>query len=296
MTALADLIKAIAALLWPLLAFAFLWLFKSEIAGILKRLSHLRKGKLLGQEIELNEELDELQRSAIKAEQETVASVPPLKAPDLENSASKNFESDLLSNISKSPKAALMLLAAEIERRLRLILISTGWAQNIKPAPIAKAIDKLREQGSLPEHVSGSIKLFLDVRNKIVHGHSATEEDTLRAIDSGFTVLKSLEAIPFEENVVHHPGVVIYSDALCEHEIADAVGLLLESTSPGRTTKSLRIFPTTRKDYRAGESVAWEWTFDRSWGPAWYRDPRTHEIKQAWLSAAEFIGRHLSDI
>ena len=303
MTAFAELIKSVAALLWPVLGFIFLWRFKTEISGILKRLSHLRKGKLLGQEIELDEELDEFQRSASKAEQEVIASIPPLQSADLEERPSGRFKeglrgevTELLGNALRSPKATLMLLAAEIERRLRLILATTGWEKNIKPVPVFEAIDGLRSQGSLPEHVSGAIKLFLDVRNKIVHGHTATDDDVLRAIDSGFTVLKAIDSIPVEKNVVFHPGVTVYSDPLCTQVIPNAKGVILEVTSPGGAAKSFRIFPTTKSNFRVGEQVTWEWSFHKTWDSAWYRDPVTNEIKPAWGSAAEFVGRHLSEI
>jgi hypothetical protein len=295
MTAIAELIKSVAALLWPILGFVILWLFRIEISEILRRLSHLRKGKLLGTEIKLSEELDELQRSASKAEQEATA-LPLSPSANATESFTTRREEELLSNIAKSPKAALILLAAEIERRIRLILMTTGWEKNIKPAPLSKAIDSLRSQGSLPEHVSGSIKLFLDVRNKIVHGHTATDDDILRAIDSGFTVLKAIDSIPVEKNVVHHPGITVYSDPLCEQPLPNTKGIILEVTSPGGTAKSLRIFPTTKTNFIVGEQVTWEWSLDKSWGSAWYRDPATNEIKHAWVSAAEFIGRHLNDI
>ena len=42
--------------------------------------------------------------------------------------------------------------------------------------------------------------------------------------------------------------------------------------------------------------VAWEWSFDNVWSEAWYKDPETNEIKSAWHSAAEFIGRNLDDL
>jgi hypothetical protein len=270
----AELIKSVAALLWPVLGFVFLWLYKDEISGILKRLSHLRKGKLLGQEIKLSEELDELQRSADKAEQEAIVSLPPPHNTDTENIAGPRLEEDLLSNVSKSPKVTLMLLAAEIERRVRQILATTGWEQNIKPVPLSRAVDGLRSQGSLPEHVGGSVKLFLDVRNKIVHGGSATDDDVLRAIDSGFTLLKAIDSIPVEKHVVFNPGVPVYSDAQCQNAIPDVRGLILEATSPGGTTTSYPIFPTTRSDYRVGDQLTWEWSFGKQWGAAWYTQTR----------------------
>jgi hypothetical protein len=42
----------------------------------------------------------------------------------------------------------------------------------------------------IPEHVSGSVKLFQEVRSRIIHGGAADDEDILRAIDSGFTYLE----------------------------------------------------------------------------------------------------------
>jgi hypothetical protein len=46
----ADLLRAIATLLWPILGFVVLWVFKEEIREILRR---LKSGKILGQELEL---------------------------------------------------------------------------------------------------------------------------------------------------------------------------------------------------------------------------------------------------
>src|SRR5215217_1322288 len=58
----------------------------------------------------------------------------------------------------------------------------------------------------------------------------------------------------------------------------------------------LRMLPTRKSDYQTGKRVAWEWNFERVFGASWYRDPDTHEVKKAWDSSAEFVGRHLDDI
>ena len=65
MTEFATLLQAIAALLWPIFAFTALFVFRSQIADIARR---LKKGKLLGQEIELNESLNRLDESALSIE------------------------------------------------------------------------------------------------------------------------------------------------------------------------------------------------------------------------------------
>jgi hypothetical protein len=107
------------------------------------------------------------------------------------------------------------------------------------------------------------------------------------------TILRALRAIPRETNVVFYSNVPIYSDAAAVHLIGDAKAVILQTTSPGGTQKSLRIFPTTKDHFKKGEQVSWEWSMDRKWGETWYKDPETSEIKKAWHSSAEFIGRPL---
>lgn len=299
MDAVAKLISAIAQLLWSLFGFYFLFSFRQEIASILKRLSHATKVKAPGIDIEL----DQLEESAEKAVQEVVLPALPtprqpttrLRQVEAAPTPEESAESPILREAAKSPKAALLILGSEIQKRLRQLLAATNWQQNIKTEPLSEAIDKLRSQGSLPEHVTGSLKLFLDVRNKLIHDE-ANDDEIFRAIDSGLTLLRAISSIPIEVNVVYQSGVPVYSDSACTQRITDAAGLILETTSPGGMQTSYRIFPTTRTHYQKGKRVAWDWNMEKQWGPAWYRDSTTNEIKQAWGGSAEFIGRHLDDV
>src|SRR5260370_27937517 len=189
---------------------------------IMKQLSQVKKGKIFGQEFELDEKLDQLKETTEKAQAE-VASREPQKRQSkpidsesvLENEP--KLEQEILNQARTSPKVALMLLSAEIDRRLRQLLAATGWHQNIKATPTVHAIAWLRAQGSLPEHVIGSVNLFQDVRNRIIHGKIATDEEIIRAIDSGFMLLKAIDAIPLEINTVHRVNVPLYDDAGCTH-------------------------------------------------------------------------------
>jgi len=78
--------------------------------------------------------------------------------------------------------------------------------------------------------------------------------------------------------------------------LPNVCGLLLETTSPGGTSKEHRIFPTTKTTYQKGERVAWEWNLGKKYGQAWYKDPDTGEIKSAWRGSAEFVGRNFDKI
>lgn len=291
---IAELLKAIAALLWPLVALFALSIFKPQIRDILQR---IKRGKVLGQEIELNESLTRLDATATAVESE-VASLPPAQTQLSISHESQEADTigHVLSLSAQSPKASLLVLASEMERELRQLLASMGLLGGTRYMPFQQAIEILNQRGGLPRHVTSSVKLFRDVRNRLVHGIEANPNDILRAIDSGVTILRSLQAIPHETNIVYHSGVPVFHDAKGEKPIDGVQGVILQTESPGGASKMLRIYPTTRTHFQKGEKVAWEWSNERVFGEAWYRDPDTNEIKYAWTSSMEFIGRHLEDV
>jgi hypothetical protein len=55
----AELIKAIATLLWPIFAFVALVVFRVQIGGLLIRLSNLKKGEFFGQKMEFSDTLEQ---------------------------------------------------------------------------------------------------------------------------------------------------------------------------------------------------------------------------------------------
>jgi hypothetical protein len=57
--AYADLIRAFASLLWPILAIAFVLVFRTQIGGLLVRLSAIKKGEFFGQKMEFTDTLDQ---------------------------------------------------------------------------------------------------------------------------------------------------------------------------------------------------------------------------------------------
>lgn len=297
MAELSKLIEAIAALLWPLAALTALLLFKSQIADLLSR---IKKGKLLGQEVELSESLEQLQKSASELSNE-VASIPSVQSESPEEAAEESRSSEeIITNIvheaSRSPKTAIILLASEIEKEARQTLASVGKLQGRRNIPISQAISELDSHYGLPKHVSSSLRLFWDIRNKIIHGGEADERNTLSAIDSGVTILKAIQALPRETNWVHHPGVEVYSDPECKNIIKGTKGVILKSASSSGARIFYRIFPTTKTYFKKGHRVTWEWSVENTWSDAWYRDIETNEIKLAWNSSAEFVGRDLGEI
>lgn len=296
MSEFAALLQAIAALLWPVFAFTALFVFRRQIADLAKR---LKRGKLLGQEIELNESLEALNKSAKSVEQEVAALLAPVTSQTTTVEQAPLEEDTvrlILSEAAKSPKAALILLASELEKLALQILASTGHFQGRRFMPIHRAIEELQRTLGLPAHVQSSLRLFWNARNRLVHGGEGTDEDILRAVDSGLTILKSLQALPRETNIVYEPSVPVYVDPTLSVEMTGARGVILETTAPGGAAKSLRIFPTTRTHFQKGKQVAWEWNLQQVFPQAWFRHPDTQVSAEAWSSASEFIGRHLDDL
>jgi hypothetical protein len=294
MSELAELLNAIASLLWPVLVFVGLLLFRGEIAGLIGR---IKKGKFLGQELELSDELIKLQKTVTEASEEVASLPPPVIEPDSkEHAAEEDPVKGIIEEAARSPKTALILLAAEVEKEARRTLASVGKLQGSRQMTLVQTINELDSHYGLPKHVSSSLRLFWDTRNKIIHGGESDDRNIFSAIDSGVTILRTLQALPRETNWVHHEGVPIYSDPACKHEIKGAKGIILKTSSSSGARTFFRIFPSTRTHFKKGKRVAWEWSFEKTWGDSWYKDPDTNDIKLAWNSSAEFIGRNLDDL
>jgi hypothetical protein len=205
----ADLISATASLLWPIIAITVVTWFRPELRALLAR---IRKGKFLGQEIEL----DELQAKTEEAEEaeETEAitvkisgaasatgagSVSP-KSERLEAAGKAGFvalESEIdevLREAGGSPRIGLMRLSAKMERAARELASDVGLGSTHTNLSLSKIIRQLVEAGQLTREDAAALGVFNRVRNQIVHGYDAEDAEIARAIDSGTRLLRILLA------------------------------------------------------------------------------------------------------
>lgn len=202
----------------------------------------------------------------------------------------------VLEEIPRSLKGALLILGAELERELRELLWSSGWHQGVGKATITRSIEQLEKLGVVSSNLGGSVRSFLDIRNRFLHGYGVADNEVLRAIDIGLTILRTVLAIPSEENWVYHPGVDLYSDAEGRQKRAGIHGIVLSTTSPGGVTTGLRVFPTEKTHFKKGAKVSWEWNPGLVVGESWYRHPDTDAITYAWSSSMEFVGRNIKEV
>lgn len=287
----AALIRAIAALAWPLVVVFIVIRYDSQVRDLLGR---IKRGKIAGAEIELSEKLDSLVASASEAASDAdllAAGAPAISAP-VESGSSA--ERAIIDEVSRSPKAALLLLTSEIDRSVRLLLAALATTKRSLPFP--RAIHELEQKGIVPKSVVEALTRFTDVRNRLVHGHHASDDDIIRAIDAGLVILRSVQAAPQPIAIVRHVGVPLYSDAAGTAARPDITGLIVEIESPGSVITERKILPTRSTKFQVGRRIGSAYSYERDYDDSLFRDPETGEMKQGWSYSKEFVGSHLEEM
>ncbi len=97
------------------------------------------------------------------------------------------------------------------------------------------------------------------------------------------------DELPALPHRVLYANIPFYSDPECRQQVTDGTILILQSLDPDDPVQELDIAPT-RKNYQAGQIVAWDLNNKKLWEKAWYRNPESGDIQQAWTFHVEFIG------
>jgi hypothetical protein len=209
-----------------------------------------------------------------------------------------DLETRVRGELARSPRAALSLLSPEIERHLRPFVAATGFHHRIKPnASMPDVLDALAETWPLSETFRKSARAFWDVRELVIRGYDVPDGEVVRAVNSGLLIFKTLQGLQREKKVVVRVGVELFADPEGQTPRKGVWGLVIENTSSdGKDTKTLQVFPTTRTDYQPGDELTWDWNMGNVYSETWYRDSRTGQLARGWIQAAEFVGRPLMDV
>jgi hypothetical protein len=194
---LADLISAFASLTWPVVTLAIVNWFRPEFRAILAR---IRKGKFLGQEIELDELQAKAEVADSKVEMRAGAMVDANGELDgsvtLSREVAQDAVEEVLREASRSPRLGLMLLAAKIERAAWELAETNRANVPLRTLSLRELIRTLVQFEQLPSEVGGALDLFYEVRDDLIHSHDAEDNEIARAIDSGTRLLKFLLSRP----------------------------------------------------------------------------------------------------
>lgn len=284
----AIFIRSFAVAYFLMMWFAGQWYRVSKQLNDAERFTNLQEG--------LDKVLSMLERQTNSAVEEAamIETPPVLPVNPTSNRPNEEPITRVLEEISRSPKGALLILGAELERELRLLVWGAGWLSLTSKFTITRTTQELVKMKVVPESLGDSVRAFLEIRNRLLHGYGVTDDELLRAVDIGLTILRVILAIPRQTHLVHNPSVVLYEDEQGTQPRLGVKGVLLKSLNPDGTS-SINIYPTTRS-YNLGERLSWEWDMSRVIGKTWYRDPDTNQIVPAWTQAAEFVGRNLETL
>lgn len=280
-----NLIKAISTILWPITTLIIVLIFKSPIT---KLISRIRKGKLFGNEFEFAQEVKKLDSSLEKAKEEIPYS--------FENENDDKYL-DILNKSAENPEIGVLMVSAELEKKIRQIFSLTGLSNSHSYKNIAQSFDILEKSGYVSKNTINSLRIFLDLRNKIAHGVSIDKSNNVVGmLDMGIGLLKLVDSIPHEKNYVYKFNIPIFKDSDCTIPYEKGKGIILETHSANGVKKFKRIFPTTRTEYEIGMQLTWEWSFENKWDRAFYIDPDSNKKKEAWSGSAEYIGRDIKNV
>lgn len=280
-----NLIKAISTILWPITTLIIVLIFKSPIT---KLISRIQKGNLFGNEIEFAQEVKRLDSSLEKAKNEIPYSF---------NIEDSDKYTDILNKSAENPEIGILMVSAELEKKIRQIFSLTGLSNSHSYRSIVQSFDILEKSGYVSKNTIDSLRIFLDLRNKIAHGRAVDKSNNVVGmLDMGIGLLKLVDSIPHEKNFVYKFNVPIFKDNECTIPYEKGKAIILETHSANGVVKSKRIFPTTRTEYEIGMQLTWEWSFENIWDKAFYIDPDSNKKKEAWSSSAEYIGRDIKNV
>ncbi len=287
----AALIRALAALAWPAIVLFVLVRFEPQMRELLSR---IKRGKIAGAEIELSEKLDNLLAAASEAatDAEQLAAGAPDTNPAIEPTT--DADRSIIAEVSRSPKAALLLLTSELEKAVRHLLAALAMTK--RPLPLKMAIHELERRGVVPKSIVEVLDRFTDVRNRLVHGHFASDDDIIRALDAGLLILRSIQTAPQPVATIRHVQIPLYADPNATVPRPEISGLIVEVTNPESMMNELRVLPTREGHFEIGRRIGWAYSYERDYDETWYRDPDTGTITLAWSYSKEFIGKHLEEM
>jgi hypothetical protein len=287
---LAGLVKSWGVTFFLIMWYAGQWLRASKQISDQEQLETIQGG--IDKSLTLLHKLTEAAVSETpSAISQIASSIMPGVTPPVEEPIER-----VLHEMQKSPKGALILLGSDLERELRHLLWGSGWFLDSGPTTIRKSVDHLVSIGLLPKALGRSVRGFLQIRSRLIHGYGITDDELFRAIDIGITILRAVVAIPMERNHVYHPGLDVYEDSRGE-KIRDGIkAVVLETTKADGSKADPRVYPTTLTNYKKGQHVSWEWDTSVVVGKSWFRHPDTGQIALAWDASTAFIGRNLEEI
>jgi hypothetical protein len=142
-----EYIKALVPLAWPVLILFLVTRFQPEIRGAFQR---LKRGKLLGAELELSDKLDDIRGNVIEIVEKAKNVIPETATYNVK-AAELSYRKDL-SLIAQTPSVEdLLKIYNRIEVKLKFIVANSGWTtKDHRRLNLRSSIDDLSQRNIIP--------------------------------------------------------------------------------------------------------------------------------------------------
>ncbi len=101
--------------------------------------------------------------------------------------------------------------------------------------------------------------------------------------------------MPIVPSKVLAVDIPIYNDEACTQQAEDGSIIILYPLDPEDSIHELDVMPTTLQ-YEVGQYVHFRTNQHKMWETAWFRNPFTGKVEQAWaVVSAEFVGDLIED-
>ena len=239
----------------------------------------------------LNVELSSLLPNATTGKQQQAIVAAQSQVQALRNQ-SKRIEQEA----SDAPKMLLINTRIDLENAVVSFMESAGQSGKITADPI-RNIRTEQLIGYFSKDLAEACIEFINLEDRLVNTMATSQEEFTIATNTGKKLIQRVQSLPGEIIKVRYANVALFSDAECTLPIRDATGLIIEVTSKETKQKRLQVFPTTvtPQYYKPGMVLSWEWNNSLEWGPTWYKDPKSGEIKKAFDSSMDFVPRDIRE-
>jgi hypothetical protein len=286
-----ELLRAIAALAWPVLIGAMVFAFRAQLRSFIDRSEEIQTpvGTLRAPHFDPKAVEDVKRQLEVAAKDPT----PDTEAQDTAErrpvAPANDPAAEILELATRDVRVAFLRLLDRLEARVRDLAATTGVDSHVESWQ--DLLTTLVEKGVVPAGVASNVTLLDHLRHSIVHGSKTNSEgEALTALDAGLDLLIALDGIPVQGYEVVEIGVKLFRDADCSEPWTDTSGVIVRQHKPrGRSGNNQGPFPT-RREYQVGELVGWQWSFDEPPREFFWLTPDgdVNLIRSAW-----FVGERL---
>ena len=182
---IANLVSSVA---WPAVVGIFIFLFRGELAKIVRRLAHVKYK-------DLEIDFEKVKQQAKELHEEITTEEPTVKSPVF-----TSLEDQILNAVDSDPSAAILLAWSALETAIASAVARLAISPESPPyrSPMHN-IDALSKHAGLSKNHEHLLHEMRTLRNRVAHDHDSisaiTQDQALNYADAAIDFIQHLERL-----------------------------------------------------------------------------------------------------